>query len=187
MYTVSTLSVKQNVFPMAITKTKDITHHTHDRWGTAVCQAAHVPVEEQTVGFTVIKVIRANFAKTGYNYPWKLISYNATAKSRVTKLSDYNKTRMTAFSPVSRPKPLVFLDSYHEVGFGKVFKNHSWKIEGCLRKKKVTVTQTSWYRIPYSQYTYITQMSARQVRTQAGFKSRSDSSSETQGQVRGKV
>lgn len=31
MHTVSTLSVKQNVLPMAITKTKDITHHTHDR------------------------------------------------------------------------------------------------------------------------------------------------------------
>ena len=39
-------SVKQNILTMAITKTKDMTHHTHNRWRSAVCQAAHVPNKE---------------------------------------------------------------------------------------------------------------------------------------------
>ena len=43
MYAIATRRVKQNVLTMAIPKTKNITNHTHDRWGPAVRQAAHVP------------------------------------------------------------------------------------------------------------------------------------------------
>lgn len=47
MNTVSTRGVKQDILTMTITQTKDMTHHTHNRWRAAVCQTAHVPEEKQ--------------------------------------------------------------------------------------------------------------------------------------------
>ena len=47
MNAVSTRGIKQDILTMSITQTKDMTHHTHNRWSTAVCQTAHVPVKKQ--------------------------------------------------------------------------------------------------------------------------------------------
>ena len=48
MNAVSTRGIKQDILTMTITQTKDMTHHTHNRWSTTVCQTAHIPVKAQT-------------------------------------------------------------------------------------------------------------------------------------------